>query len=283
MDPYGLEFEQFSKLKPWSFTRVPDLDALNRRVAHEVVSALEIAARRGRKLLVICPVGPLDYSYWAELMNERQTEGARLMTICMDEYLDGERDAWIDEEHPLSFRRFMRENFFNKLRDGTQLPEKNIHYPCPESPEETTALIEAHGGADLCFGGMGITGHLAFNDPPEVGVRVSNDEVRNWRTRVVTICRESQAQMCLGGTGGNWDIIPRRAVTLGLYEILLSHKIHLTFMRNWHAGVLRRALFGPVSGACPGSFVQTHSNVEVTLTELAARVPLIQVEQRIAL
>ena len=88
--------------------------------------------------------------------------------------------------------------------------------------------------------------------------------------------------MCIGGTGGNWDILPKRAVTLGLYEILLSKKIHLMFMRSWHAGVLRRALFGKVTGRCPGSFVQTHKNIEVTLTDLAATVPLIQVAQRIA-
>jgi glucosamine-6-phosphate deaminase len=129
---------------------------------------------------------------------------------------------------------------------------------------------------------MGLTGHFAFNDPPEPGEPIDDHMVKNSRTRIVTICRESQAQMCMGGTGGNWEIIPARAVTLGLYEILMSKKIHLTFMRSWHAGVLRKALFGPVTGSCPGSFVQTHPHVEVTLTDLAAKVPLIHVAQRIA-
>lgn len=281
MDPYRLEFEQFSKLKPWRFTTVPDVDALNRLVAEEATTSLKEAAQQGKNLLIICPVGPLDYSYWVSLMNQEQIDGSRLITICMDEYL-GESDEWIAEDHPLSFRRFMQENFFNNLRGRARVPKENIHFPCPHSPETSTALIEGHGGADLCYGGMGLTGHFAFNDPPEPDKPISDIEVRNSRTRVVTICRESQAQMCMGGTGGNWDIIPRRAVTLGLHEILLSKKIHLTFMRSWHAGVLRRALFGPVTGSCPGSFVQTHSNVEVTLTDLAARIPLVHVAQRIA-
>ncbi|HUV12583.1 MAG TPA: hypothetical protein VMY18_03005 [Acidobacteriota bacterium] len=281
MDPYALEFEQFSKLKPWRFTTVPDVDALNRLVAEEAITSLKEAAQQGKNLLIICPVGPLDYSYWVSLMNQEQIDGSRLITICMDEYL-GENDEWIAEDHPLSFRRFMKENFFNNLRGRARVPKENIHFPCPHSPEQSTALIEEHGGADLCYGGMGLTGHFAFNDPPEPGEPISDVEVRNSRTRIVTVCRESQAQMCMGGTGGNWDIIPRWAVTLGLYEILLSKKIHLTFMRSWHAGVLRRALFGPVTGSCPGSFVQTHSNVEATLTDLAARVPLIHVAQRIA-
>jgi glucosamine-6-phosphate deaminase len=62
-----------------------------------------------------------------------------------------------------------------------------------------------------------------------------------------------------------------------MYELLLSKKIHLTFMRDWHAGVLRQALFGPVTGRFPSSFIQQHGNVEVTVTELAARLPLINV------
>jgi hypothetical protein len=37
--------------------------------------------------------------------------------------------------------------------------------------------------------------------------------------------------------------------------------------------VLRRALFGPISGHCPGSFIQQHPHVDVTVTRLAARVP----------
>ena len=68
-------------------------------------------------------------------------------------------------------------------------------------------------------------------------------------------------------------------MTLGMHELMMTHKIHLTFMRSWHAGVLRRALFGPVTGRCPGSFLQQHPHIEVTLTEQAAALPLINVIQ----
>ena len=281
MNPYSLEFDQFSALKPWPFTRVPDVHALNIRIAEEIAASLKKAIQKDHTLLIICPVGPLDYSYWAEILNHEQIDGTYLKTICMDEYLD-EKDRWIERAHPLSFRRFMKENFFDKLRGKAQVPRENIYFPDPRRPESSTALIEEHGGADICYGGMGLTGHFAFNDPPEPGQSIKEDEFRNSRTRVVTICRESQAQMCMGGTGGNWEIIPTRAVTLGLYEILMSKKIHLTFMRSWHAGVLRRALFGPVTNSCPGSLVQTCPNVEVTLTDLAAKLPLTHVAQRIA-
>jgi len=279
--PYAIPFDDFPKLKPWQFTKVPDVAALNRLVAEEVTAALERATGLGRKLMVICPVGPLDYAWWAEAMNRAQTSGADLITVNMDEYL-AEDGTPIEEFHPLSFRRFMCENFFNRLEGKARVPDENIHFPRPGAFDETTRLVERHGGADLCYGGMGLTGHFAFNDPPPPDEPCDDHAVRSSRTRAVRICPESQAQMCMGGTGGNWEIIPKSAVTIGMYELLLSKQIHLTFMRSWHAGVLRRALFGPVTGRCPGSFVQQHPSVRVTLTELAAALPLIHVAQRIA-
>jgi glucosamine-6-phosphate deaminase len=89
----------------------------------------------------------------------------------------------------------------------------------------------------------------------------------------------SRAQMAMGGTNGNLEILPRRAVTLGMYEMLKSKRIHLTFMRSWHAGLWRRALLGEVSSAFPGSLVQEHPSYKVIITELAAAVPLLNVAQ----
>ncbi len=281
MDYYSIPFEDFAKLRTWRFTKVADAAELSRLTAAEVVAALRQAAADERQLMVICPVGPIDYAYWAEAMNREQTDGRFLVTVNMDEYLDAD-GRLIDETHPLSFRRFMMTGLFDRLRGQARVPEANIYFPSPEDPAATTRLIEENGGADLCFGGLGLTGHFAFNDPPEPGAPVTDEEVRGSRTRVVTIGRESQAQMCMGGTGGNWEIIPKRAVTLGMYELLMSKRVHLTFMRSWHAGVLRRALFGPVTGRCPGSFFQEHPNVTVTVSEIAAALPLIHVAQRVA-
>jgi glucosamine-6-phosphate deaminase len=280
IDPYTLRFEAFQEHQDWIFTKVADPQALSRATAEEVVAELKCAETENRQLMVICPVGPIDYSYWVEAMNREQTDGSRLLTVNMDEYLDSEEQL-IPESHPLSFRRFMNTGLFSRLTGRARVPSANIHFPSPAEPEETTRLIEEHGGADLCYGGMGLTGHFAFNDPPEPG-EPANGHVQNSRTRVVRISRESQAQMCIGGTAGNWEIIPQLAITVGMYELLMSKRIHLTFMRSWHAGVLRRALFGPITSQCPGSFVQCHGNVTVTVTELAAALPLINVAQRTA-
>lgn len=279
MNCYDIPFEKFGEHGRRKFNLVDNVAELNSRIAREAVDAIREAGTQGRQILIIMPVGPLDFSYWAKLCNSENVSCKPLITLNMDEYLEGDSNQYIDVSHPLSFRRFMNEGFIKPLRPELRPDPANMLFPDPANPQLTTRIVEAHGGADLCYGGCGITGHFAFNDPPEPDEPCDDDAVRNSRTRPLTVMRESRVQMCMGGTNGNWDILPRRAVTLGMYELLLSKRIHLTFMRSWHSGVLRRVLFGPITGRCPGSFVQQHPNVEVTLTRLAAQLPIMNVAQ----
>lgn len=258
---------------------VPDCAALNRLVAQEFGDLLAAATAEGRLLTAICPVGPLDYRFFVAEVLRRGLSCRNLRTINMDEYLDGQ-DRMIPVSHPLSFRRFMDETFFDLLpADLRPLPE-NILFPEPDAPERITELVDEIGGADVCWGGFGITGHVAFNDPPAMlGEPEDLASFRACRTRKLTISPMSTAQMLMGGTNGNAEILPTRAVTIGMHELLKSKRYHCTFMRNWHAGLWRRAFLGPVTPTFPGSLLQEHPNLAITMTELAAAPPLVHTAQ----
>jgi len=279
MDIYSLTVRELPESVRGKITVVPNLDALNRAAAAEFADLLEEKLRSGEMLTVIAPVGPLDYHYFAAEVKRRSLSCRHLRTINMDEYLD-DQDRLISTDHPLSFRRFMERTFFSQL-DPDQRPEpENIIFPDPEKPQTVTELVDRIGGADILWGGLGITGHFAFNDPPAMlGEAEDLENFRNCKTRKLTISPMSRAQMAMGGTNGNLEILPRRAVTLGMYEMLRSKRIRLTFMRSWHAGLWRRALLGEVSSAFPGSLVQEHPNYTVIITELAAARPLLNVTQ----
>lgn len=260
-------------------TVVKDADALHRRVAAEFGEMLSAKQARKEMLTLICPVGPLNYRYFAEEVVRRDLSCRYVRTINMDEYLD-ENDRLISMDHPLSFRRFMEETFFAHLpKDRRPLPE-NIIFPDPDAPEQVTELSDSIGGADVCWAGFGITGHVAFNDPPAMlGEPEDLESFRRCATRKLTISPMSTAQMAMGGTNGNLAILPTRAVTVGMREMLAAKRFHGTFMRSWHAGLWRRAFLGPVTSAFPGSLVQEHPNLTVTLTELAAAVPMVNTAQ----
>ena len=255
-------------------TVVASNSALNRQIAVEFADALAEKQKHGEMLTIICPVGQVNYAGFAEEVKRRGLSCRNLRTINMDEYVD-ENDQLIDARHPLSFQGFMEECFFSHLApEDRPLPE-NVLFPDPNAPEKLTDLIDAIGGADLCWAGFGITGHIAFNDPPAmIGEPTDLASFRNCKTRVLDCSRMSTAQMAMGGTHGNLDIVPERAVTIGMYERLKTRHYHMIFTRNWHQGLWRRALLGPVTPEFPGSLLQDHPNLSVTLTELAAQQPL---------
>ncbi|MCX7013838.1 MAG: hypothetical protein NTW86_15015 [Candidatus Sumerlaeota bacterium] len=279
MDCYAMTRQDLLAQKRYPIAIVPNSDALSRRCARVLADLILQNDRAGKPSTVILPVGPLDFRPFADLCNQEKVPLANLFIYMMDEYLD-ERDRPIPESHPLSFARFVRENLVNRLDSSLGFASKNLHSPLPDKLKAISETLLGMGGADLCFAGMGLTGHLAFNDPPEPG---ETDDPLNWlrqcRARKLTISRESVAQMVMGGAHGNWAIVPKRACTLGLKELLATKHIHLTFMRVWHSGVLRRAMFGPISADCPGSLVQEHPSVEATIAEIAAAPPLLNVAQ----
>lgn len=278
MEPHQVSTESLLSHDEIQFTLVPDKEALDRRIAREIADVIATNNERDEATTLILPVGPLDYEYLAAVCNRERVPLSDVTVYMMDEYL-GEDGDLLPESHPLSFRAFMRESLVGNLADDLGLTMDDIVFPDPHDPESVTRELEEIDGVDVCYGGFGITGHFAFNDPPEPDEEMTPADMAETRTRTLTISRESTTQMAMGGTLGAWDLIPERAVTLGMYELLLSDRIHLTFMRDWHAGTLRRALLGPVTEQCPGSLIQNHPDFEVTLTELAAQQPVPDITQ----
>lgn len=258
---------------------VDTTEELSKRIAAEFCDMLEEKQKKDEMLTVILPVGPLDFALFAEEINRRQLSLKNLRTINMDEYTD-EVGNLISLDHPLSFRKVVYESLFASIPDERKPNKENIIFPDPHHPEAVTQLIDKIHGADICWGGFGITGHIAFNDPPNMlGEPDDLTSFKNCKTRRIRISPASNAQMLMGATFGNDEILPKHAVTIGMYEILKSKKLHLTFMRNWHRGLWRRAFFGPLSQQFPGSLVQLHTNVEVIMTRNAAQLPLVTVMQ----
>ena len=79
----------------------------------------------------------------------------------MDEYLTDE-DVWIDIEHPLSFRGFMNRLFYDRVNPELAPRHANRVFPDPFDRDAIRQLIDMRGGVDVCFGGIGINGHIAI-------------------------------------------------------------------------------------------------------------------------
>jgi glucosamine-6-phosphate deaminase len=254
---------------------LPDAESLTRRFADDLHQEFLSAKRSGRGTVVfIIPVGPVgQYDLWAERCNREGMSLRDLVLINMDEYLTPDGRDLIPTSDPLSFRRHMADHFYERLDPALAPPVDQRVFPRPNDPLGVPRLIERLGGCDACFGGIGITGHVAFNDPPEPGEPVSLEAFRALTTRVVRLSRETRLINSVTTSRGNIDRIPAYAVTVGMCEILGSRKVRIYMNRVWQSAIVRKILHGPVTPAVPASLLQGHPDVRFVVAEHVAELP----------
>src|SRR5574344_1486392 len=226
---------------------------------------------QGKKTLFITPLGPVgQYKYLVQMINDQRIDLHQVTFLNMDEYMLDEK-TMLPESDPMSFHSIMYHEFYDKLNPQLIMPKEQRIFPTPDNAEYIDSVIEKHGGVDICFGGIGITGHLAFNEPPEPGVKMSEKEFVNSTVRVAKISRETLVVNSFDEFHGAFYIMPKYCVTMGMKQILNAKKIRVYVFRDWHKSVLRRAAFGPVDIAFPASLLQKHPDARLGISEELAQ------------
>ncbi len=221
----------------------------------------------GKKTLFIVPLGPVgQYKYFVERVNSERISLKDTTFINMDEYLEDDKNL-ISEDDPLSFRRLMKEQCYNQISEDLIMPERQRLFPTLDNFDYLEEVIKKHGGVDSCFGGIGINGHLAFNEPPEPEERIGAEEFTKLSFRIQKISRETKLVNALNEFDGAYYLMPDYCITIGMKQILESRKIHLYCFRPWHRSVVRRALFGEVTSAFPVTFLQKHQDAKIAITK----------------
>ena len=252
-----------------------DMLSLGQDLAEILKAEILETNRAGRKATFIIPVGPVDqYPILARMLNAEKISCREIVFIAMDEYLT-DSDQWVPEDHPLSFRGYLKRMFYDHIDPALAPDPENRVFPDPQDLPRIPKLIAARGGVDACFGGIGITGHIAFNEPPGPGAALSADQFAALPTRVLTLATETRTINSVT-VGGEISVIPHRAVTVGMKEILGARRLRLYCNRPWQSAVARRVLHGPITAACPASLMRTHPDATLTVADYVAAPPNIK-------
>ena len=249
-----------------------DID-LYHHMAFSLYCEIERLCDQRGKAVFIVPVGPVfQYRRFVQLCAMRPLRLDGLHLFFMDEYLSDD-GALIDPRSPLSFRGFIQRELIQRMPEEMRLNPDQIHFPDPDNLDGYEQRLKHLGEADICYAGVGITGHLAFNDPPEPGEVVSERDFLSSPTRVVRLSRETVTINSNTALRGAMDMVPQQAVTVGFARIAAARKIRLYFNRPWQSGVVRRFLFGPRTVVFPVSLVRDHRDIQIVLTSEVARAP----------
>jgi glucosamine-6-phosphate deaminase len=128
----------------------------------DLVRRIQQTLEAGREFVGILPVGPTpQYEIASRMINELKISCRHVHTFNMDEYADEQgNSAPID--WPGSFQKAMMENFFGKIGADLRPPLSQIHFPSRENIQDYSRMIQDAGEADVCYGGIGWCGHIAF-------------------------------------------------------------------------------------------------------------------------
>jgi glucosamine-6-phosphate deaminase len=243
---------------------VEEPDAFYREFAQDLVGRIRTARDEGRTFVAILPVGPMpQYEIAARVINEERLSLAHVHTFNMDEYAS-EDGVTAPVSWPGSFQRAMQERFFALVDPELRPAEDQIHFPTTEAIGDYSARIEDLGGADVCYGGIGWCGHIAFWES-HLGFEFEGDldAYKQAGARLVELHPMTIMQNALHSFGGDWSWVPPKANTIGPREILGAR--HRSFWLDgdvgggvsWQRFIARLVAHGPVSEFVPGSILQT--------------------------
>jgi len=121
------------------------------------------------------------------------------------------------------------------------------------------AAIAAAGPVDAQVLGIGVNGHIGFNEP---------SSSLTSRTRIKTLTEQTRQDNAR--FFGSIDEVPHHVITQGLGTICEARHLVLTASGRHKAAAVAAAVEGPLSASCPASVLQWHPHATVVVDEAAA-------------
>lgn len=248
-----------------------NLDDLHKRFAENIASEINANNAKNLPTPLILPIGPTgQYPILVKIIRKNNISLKNCWFFFMDEYCDDNGNI-LSETHPLSFKRIAKSLFINHLKNN-KLKANQVYFPNKRNIEKLSGIISEIGGIDTCYGGIGIHGHIAFNEP-QSGIAEMGPRKVKLNDFTVTI-NAIRARI-----GGNLENFPREAYTLGMKQILSSRHIRL-YCRNgtpfdWANTILRIALFGQPGDDYPVTYIRNHSDYVIVTDKETLATPKI--------
>jgi len=231
----------------------------NPEAAADLVAQIVAGELRANPGLVMgLATGCTMESVYARIIQMHHEEGldfSASRTFNLDEYVG------LPASHPNSYRHYMNRHLFLKVNidlRNTHLPDgmaENLEAECARYEE----LIARSGGIDLQLLGIGLNGHIGFNEPPAEFTS---------RTAVKALSEVTRRQNA--ALFDSRDQMPASAITMGVGTILGSRRCVLLAVGETKAEIVTKAAEGPISGLVPASALQKHSECFFILDQAAA-------------
>ena len=204
--------------------------------------------------------GSSPIGLYQELIRRCQEEGldfSKVSTVNLDEYIG------LSPDHEQSYRYFMDTNLFNHIN----IDKANTLVPSGEGNiEENLKMFRAavrSGETAVQVLGLGSDGHIGFNEPGEALHGQAHIEELDPRTI------EANSRFFADAS-----LVPRRAVTMGVGDIMQARKLLLIISGSGKEEAASRLLLSDeVTPQWPVTLLRLHRDATVLISrELADRI-----------
>ena len=218
--------------------------------AREIGAALRCGLREKPHLRMLMAAAPSQSQMLQALLLEPDIDWRRVTAFHMDEYIGLPHDA------PQRFGNWLRRMFF----ECVPLAEFHLIEPGtnPQAACLAYAALLAQAPIDIVLLGIGINGHLAFNDPPAD----LNDALAAKVVELDPTCRQQQV---LDGCFAALDDVPKMAITLTVPRLLAGRELFCCVPGREKSAAVKAMIESPVSGACPATALRMHPRCSVYL------------------
>lgn len=230
-----------------------DYEALSAAAANQMLDLI-----RSDPYAVLCLASgssPLRaYQCFADAVQKEQLDCSKCTIIALDEWLG------VSPEDSGSCHYFLSENLLNPLN----IPTRNVHLfdgltTDPEAEcEKINRFITQIGGIDLMIVGVGMNGHIGFNEP---GTPTDN------YAHVIDL---DEITRTVGQKYFDKPTLLQKGITMGLRNLLEAKKAILMANGSKKAEIIHKTVEGKVSTELPSSIMQNHTNALIMIDEEAA-------------
>jgi len=186
------------------------------------------------------------YRELVKMHKEGELDLSKVITFNLDEYLG------LSLDHPQSYHYYMRMNFL----DYVNVKEENIHIPRGDTKNPVQEClnyekeIEKVGGIDLQILGIGINGHVGFNEP-DINLEAKTHVIQLSDDTIKANSRFFK----------NLNEVPKKAITMGMATIMKSKRIILMAWGVEKKNPILKVISGHIATDVPASLLQVHNDV----------------------
>jgi glucosamine-6-phosphate deaminase len=225
--------------------------AMGRQAAHDIAAEIRTRLAGAAAMRMIFAAAPSQAEMIEALIAEPGIDWRRITAFHMDEYIG------LSAAAPQRFAVWLRERLFDRVPFATVhpiLPEGDPH----AAAAHYAALLDAAPIDIVCLG-IGVNGHIAFNDPSVADFADPHD------VKIVEldeICRQQQVDDdCFPDLAA----VPEQAVTLTIPRLLRAERLFCVVPGAHKRVAVGSALYGPITTDCPASVLRRHPDCTLYL------------------